>query len=325
VLTLISFPFSKQDYPLWRAPWDLTVDGKTVENHRTEWIKKSVGMPSDTVLTVDGKMVENGRTEWILESVGMPSDTVRRIKDRNYRSTHNELIALFCPFLPLKDSTIATVYWSGWRPGRESVFHYWEGRFGLLRALEKMEKKPGSPQNIMYKHMIHFRDKYDGEFFCRWGQTVLEGRGEGDPVKRRRDQLEFLDYARAAFEETTTYFEKRGYHNEMERERGTGRTRYMHLVMAHISMSVYAIEHALAEVAKEREDPKLDRSQDGMEKRYDLPRSKYIWFVEQLYRIAIHYARDVRHGKHSVVSYMRERGETLSDDEIGDACEYSWA
>jgi hypothetical protein len=264
----------------------------------------------------DGRLIDQGPPASMLASLGLPYSTLLRIWRMDPKGEfHNELVSLLCAFLPFPGSSAVHVSSPIMTPTSISVFHFWEGKFGLLRGLEssRAHGMDTPTKKTVHEIMQNLEVRFPDDFYSRWGQTALEM--EGQP------RTEIIACSKEAFDTTTAFFRSRGYDTVVGRSKdGQPITQYMQLVGAHLTMSVGAIEEVRRKLQRDR-DAQIYRDQSEMQAKYDLGGLSYGYFVEEIYLDALEYARRAAQSgtENYVVRYMRDLKTSDSDEEIEDA------
>lgn len=147
----------------------------------------------------------------ILAQLGFREDLRITIIKSDRQILHNSIVTLLCTFLPQKGTPASNHYCWFWREASPfSVFHWWEGRFALLRGLRgHISRTPGLDGKAIHKVLEHWETlasgqpsgQYEADFFARWNDANLSQSGENS-VK----SMEYLDGLRGIFAWTTEYF-----------------------------------------------------------------------------------------------------------------------
>ena len=150
----------------------------------------------------DRKLYRIEQPGGILEKFGVTLEEQELTMGKDtYREVHNELIALLCPFLAVEGSTIGRNLFPGWRD-KVSVFHLWESRLSILRAVEQRYQSQSSHHGVyeeMHKRLQGLCKAFPADFFCRYGKSaIINHRDELDFGKK-----ELLQRCRAAHQSTT--------------------------------------------------------------------------------------------------------------------------
>ncbi|MCJ1307362.1 hypothetical protein MMC25_001008 [Agyrium rufum] len=262
----------------------------------------------------DGKPLGLDCDGGILARIGVSEEQRNLHRKRNWSETHNEVIILLCPFLPLPDSTIASFYFPAWAQRRtRSVFRFWEARAYLKQALgERCREKSNEPNyialNRIFKHFEHLHTVHRDDIYhstAILGQAGLE----------RKKQI--LADCREIHDWTT--FALKGKANGTridfsERDDISHLPHYVHLVAAHACMTMDAIQDAI-ETLKSQIGKGKDRSQRALRKEYGFETGYGDFLTQELYLIGKEYVRHVTKPDSPIGDYLRSKGVYLSDSE----------
>ena len=281
----------------------------------------------------DFHMIGNDRQLIKLESagglfskVGVPDEKAKMYvhPDRHWSETHNELVILLCPFLPLTGSTIARFTFPAWgtRPLR-SVFRFWEGREAIKRGFDRRYKETkGNPEfDALESISRHFNtlQQDHAESFYR-NEAILNQAGTEEKKKLIDDCRKIFDFITNALEgcpaglQPPPYFlNPRDFFIKFDVKDETGMTRlYVHLVAAHACMSIDAIEEAM-NVIKEQKKNKKDRSQEVLRREYGFGSGYGHGFTQELWLIGNAYVRNVAKSKNPISEHLRSKGVGITD------------
>lgn len=273
-----------------------------------------------------------------LSELGVPEETRLEIAGKkgapgDYEETDTECLILLCAFLPLPHSNIVCYHFFGLRPGlvvRKSVFHFWEGRWALWRRLGERVEQLSTSQTDAGRQLFadlstvlaafdHLERVYRHDFYSRYGRAVITHAGLIEPPQsepeRATNKEALVAFCRNTFDDTTRYLEApgRAMHEEVD-----GKTRYLHLVAAHVVMAHKAIREALHFVDHQ---PKEQREQGALRRKYGFdpagPEARAGNFVfQQQVEIGLRYAEHVRHEDHGVHKYLRDRRMEFEEEVV---------
>lgn len=250
----------------------------------------------------------------ILEQIGMSNNRRALVGQRNYREPHNELLELICPFLPLRRSTIARFASSAWRPARQSVFFFWEGRISLLQGLEERLAGGDEPKPLaIFRQHMETLKMYREDFYSYHGtQSRIANH-------RHNGKSALIDSCRSIHNSTTEFFEREGWSvsgNAVDSpNEGSFVSPYCHLLAAHVSMAQEAIHDALARI-KDSGDNR--QSQEYLRAKFKVgtPEESGNSFVLNLYESARSYVEYVDHSEHGIGKYLQSKGIDKSKEQI---------
>jgi hypothetical protein len=258
------------------------------------------------------KILPIEREDGPLAQIGIPRDRRKLYERYRWSETHNELIILLCPFLPLKDSTIVRFTFPAWGPQYlRSVFRVWEGREAITRSFDDRYQEVGSHPEYatvfedISKHFNHLKTTHKDDFYLK--KAILNKVG----VERKQ---KLIDDCRIIFDYTTTALKgeapgTRVKFHECEND-GVQLRPYMHLVGAHVYMSMDAIHDVMQEI-RSQSKRKEDRSQETLRKKYNVV-SGGAYFLQELYLIGLSYAKYVTKPDNVIGEYLRRKGVEVS-------------
>lgn len=262
----------------------------------------------------DGRLIDHGPPASLMTSVGVPNSMFLRIwRMVPTFELHNELVSLLCPFFPIPGCSAIHLASPVITATGSSAFHFWEGRFGLLRSLEsnRVSGRDTAVKKAVNEFIRNLESRFPDDFYSRWGQTAIEAAGQA--------RMELVDCCREAYDASTAFFRARKYDAIVGRSKdGKPTSRYMQLVGAHLTMSVDAIEEVRRKLKEDR-DAHGQRTQSQQQVKYDLEALSYGYFAEELYLYAGEYVTRIGRSDSGVVKYMRDRKTPESDEATEDA------
>lgn len=146
----------------------------------------------------------------------------------------NDMVALICPFLPVRSCPAIKVCCPFPNRGREGKNHPWEWRQTILSRLEQHPRRDNMEE--VYARMCSLVQKYEDDFCGRWHVALRTRDWDFDePVK-----LEYLSHLRTIHDWTTDYFQNGIFPLKF----------YVDLIAEHIPMALKA-----ARLARDKHPP----------------------------------------------------------------------
>lgn len=262
----------------------------------------------------------------ILSQIGMRERDRLEVAKANYEETDCELMMLLCPFLPLEHSAIVCYSNPAYRPNgavRKSVFHFWEGRWALMKCLgERLDRPSSKHKELVDVHdtLRHLSTTWSHDFYCRYDRATITNSAHlasKTDHDRAISKEQLIAFCRQTFNQTTEYLKGPG--REMHRKSG-GQTKYLHLVAAHIKMARAAIKQALDFVDHRQKPP--ERTQDALKKKYGFTAVHGNFVFQQQVEIGFEYARHVLNLEYGVKRYLQDKGLVFEDGD--DEVEAMW-
>ncbi|KAF2729685.1 hypothetical protein EJ04DRAFT_568440 [Polyplosphaeria fusca] len=179
-----------------------------------------------------------------LRSIGVSEDVITVITaDRGCIQLVSELRSMFCPFLPIRGSTVTTVF-NALRADVEHFAHR-EARIVIRHLLkEHVRRFPGSAHlHALLSHLDTFAAKWHW-----WFENTFHYQHN----RNDRPPIELIEFAHDIWDETTEYFQDLQDRRQMQ---------YLDLVIAHLEVSVAAWRQSAKNIGtgNRRDDGKLVR------------------------------------------------------------------
>lgn len=129
----------------------------------------------------DDGSIDHGPSFEILSSLGFAKSFKASIWSLNADKIHHEVVTLLCSFIQSGNSSFCRTRTVAFRPGRASIFHWWEGRYGLFRTLRDIHSRPEPMLDTaqkLYGFLCYLREQHPCDFFDHsWGATSIEAGG----------------------------------------------------------------------------------------------------------------------------------------------------
>ena len=256
----------------------------------------------------DREMMRIDNRDGLLSKIGLPNEQRKRYRKGPYWwETHNELIILLCPFLPLRTSLIMGYYFPAWCPTLQSVPAYWEGRCVLWRRLNRRYVSKTSLEEVLRYYNV-LETKYSDDFYWRYDKAIAV------VGKVSKEKKGFLDDCRSIFDYTTEQFKRQPF--ALDKENASGQKRYLDLLGAHVCMSMNAVQKAHEKIAA---TPRDKRTQHALKKKYEVTSSHGYYVSEDVWEIAEAYVDSIEDGIFDFAEYLRDRDINVTDDQAEEA------
>jgi hypothetical protein len=185
----------------------------------TEPVQNSSSTHSNKTLSNSGLAMVRGS----LESIGVSEEIIEIITSQGgYFQLMSDLRSMFCPFLPLRGSSITTVS-NALCADVESFATHW-ARVVLRRRLEQyvVNEKHSTHLNDILGHLVTYAARWPHFFY----ESLHFQMGE-----QSRCPTDLVEFAHDVFDKTTSYF------LDVQERHGLV---YKHLVLAHLHLGVAA-------------------------------------------------------------------------------------
>ena len=204
------------------------------------------------------KRLEISDDNGLLFRLGLSRADIKKCKKHRWWETENDLYTLLMPFLPLppnfQPSRVTGYYFPVWKPYMQGIFRLWEGRWTLYHRIKARIQHPSISGNLalfgfekVYRYFATLERRYSDHFY-EFPNRSSEPYCKASTLSSSEDidweeGLSITEYCRRAYNYTTAEFKSGSLGLAFDASYNQQK-HYLHLVAAHVRMSVHAISEA---------------------------------------------------------------------------------